>query len=305
MSFLVKGGGVTALSALTIDADKDWAAMGISNIKELAAGMVIGDVLVFDGTRLVVIHPGTATHVLTSAGPGDLPAYAPGGSYFDRYFPAILGPVTAALAIVAPDVTEDNTISPTTNLSSQLAPTFASEPTVAAAAAVVAPDVTEDNTIAPATARTYVVMDVMGGALAEDGGVQTDQTAAANNETTNDMTLLPATPALNDAYLFGYAAGTFPAIHLRIDTVGNGVWVLTWEYWNGAWVALAGVVDNTNNFMPSAAGRYEVSWTVPGDWVAHAESGLNLFWVRARVSNYTSRVTAPKGGRCYIETASG
>ena len=71
MSLLIKGGGITKLSELTIDADKNWAAMGISNIKELAAAMQKGDFLYKGpGGILVKLSPGPIGDELTSQGLG-------------------------------------------------------------------------------------------------------------------------------------------------------------------------------------------------------------------------------------------
>jgi hypothetical protein len=86
MSLLLKG-GISKLSELEIDADKDWQGWGISNIKEVAAGMAIGHILQHNGVKLVKLLPGTANYVLTSEGPGKLVTWAPGGTYYERYFP--------------------------------------------------------------------------------------------------------------------------------------------------------------------------------------------------------------------------
>jgi len=65
MSLLIKA-GITRLSELIIDGDKDWAGRGISNLREAAAGMNVGDILYHDGTRLVRLTPGPmGTQLLT------------------------------------------------------------------------------------------------------------------------------------------------------------------------------------------------------------------------------------------------
>ncbi|MDD5510854.1 MAG: hypothetical protein PHI12_08590 [Dehalococcoidales bacterium] len=69
MSLEIKSGGVTAISGLTIDADKGWAAKGISNIKEVVAGMAEGDMIYHDGTRIVKITPGVINSELITKGP--------------------------------------------------------------------------------------------------------------------------------------------------------------------------------------------------------------------------------------------
>lgn len=76
MSFVKKLAGVTALSGLTIDADKDWAAMGISNIKEVAAGMTVGDMIYHNGTKIVKITPGAVGTELKTKGVGANPVWS-------------------------------------------------------------------------------------------------------------------------------------------------------------------------------------------------------------------------------------
>jgi len=107
MSF-VGGGGVSKLSGITIDVDKDWAGFGISNIKQLALGMIQGDILVHDGTRIIRLAAGIANQVLTSGGPGVVPSWAPGGTHTNRYVPATLsGPMVAAIVAAARTFTKN------------------------------------------------------------------------------------------------------------------------------------------------------------------------------------------------------
>jgi hypothetical protein len=63
---------VKRLSQLTIDADKLWNRKGITSIAGLAAGIAKGDLLMHDGTRLIILHPGPIGTILTSAGPGSV-----------------------------------------------------------------------------------------------------------------------------------------------------------------------------------------------------------------------------------------
>ncbi len=74
MSF-IDVGGITKLSQLTIDADKDWQLKGISNIKEVVLGMTTGDVVYHDGTRLVKLSPGVTGTQLKTKGAGANPIY--------------------------------------------------------------------------------------------------------------------------------------------------------------------------------------------------------------------------------------
>ena len=76
---LVKG-GITRLSELEIDADKNWQGYGITNLAHLAAGMSKGCVLVHNGSILEAVPAGSIGNELTSNGPGGVPEWkAPPG----------------------------------------------------------------------------------------------------------------------------------------------------------------------------------------------------------------------------------
>ncbi len=62
MSLLTKA-GITKLSELIIDADKDWNGKRLSQLKELALGMSKGA-----GGVLVKLSPGPISYELTSGG---------------------------------------------------------------------------------------------------------------------------------------------------------------------------------------------------------------------------------------------
>lgn len=148
-------------------------------------------------------------------------------------------------------------------------------------------------------ARQVVFNDV----IADDGGSFTNDTLPSYDTFTNDMTLLPATPAVNDAYYFGNDA-KFDEIELNVSTAGSGTWTITWEYYNGtAWAALSGVTDGTTGFTTS--GTNSITYTVPTDWAVTSVNGsANEFFIRGRVSAYTSITTQPLGAFAfaYLET---
>ena len=84
---------------------------------------------------------------------------------------------------------------------------------------------------------------------------------------------------------------------LNIGTQGAGVWTITWEYYDvdTTWHALAGVTDNTVGFT-AAVGNKTVLFTRPAGWaLTNVNAAGNMYWIRARVSAYTSVVTQPKG----------
>src|SRR5271157_2685701 len=140
----------------------------------------------------------------------------------------------------------------------------------------------------------------LAGAVAEGPvGTFIDQTVPANNVTANDMTLIRAVPAVNDAYYFGNAT-TFRAFCLHLGTTGTGAWTITWEYWNGAaWIALSGVLDGTKNTAGGNTGSLtlsgSISFTQPSDWANTTVDGIAAYWIRARMSAFTSMTTVPIG----------
>jgi len=142
------------------------------------------------------------------------------------------------------------------------------------------------------------------GAVADDGGVTTDETTETKNSTVNDMTLLPTVPAVNDAYYFGNDK-TFDGVTVNIGISGAGTWTITWEYYNGsAWASLSGVTDGTTHFR-AVAGSHNVTWTIPTDWQKTTVATIKVYWVRARVSAYTSITTQPKGTQAFIISSTG
>jgi len=76
MSFISPSVTGTKLSEYEIDADKSWEAFGITNLKELAGGMTKGDMLFYDGTRLVKITPGPIGTMLTTHDMGNDPTWS-------------------------------------------------------------------------------------------------------------------------------------------------------------------------------------------------------------------------------------
>jgi hypothetical protein len=116
-------------------------------------------------------------------------------------------------------------------------------------------------------------------AIADDNGTLTDETEESNSNVTNTMTLLPASPVANqDRYYIGHTE-QFSRIKLDVTDAATGA-TITWQYWNGAWVALSGVTDGTSNY--STLGESTISWTLPGDWATTTVNGQGAYYyVRA------------------------
>lgn len=140
-------------------------------------------------------------------------------------------------------------------------------------------------------------------AIAEDGGVFTDETEEASSNITADMTLLPTVPALTDAYNFGHSE-QFTRLKLDISTAlaQSSAPTFIWEYWNGAWVPLSGVVDGTNGL--ENANENIVSWTTPSGWVTTTINSQGpLYYVRVRLSAVGTITTVPVGRKVTIDAS--
>jgi len=183
MSLLLKG-GIRRLSELEIDANKDWQGKGITNLARIAAGMGIGHVVQHDGSILQTLAPGSLNYVMTSQGPGHLVVWAPGGAYLWRYFP-----VSVYLSLLAEVFSPDHQKQVSAPLATpygmagilnpgwfhRLNPAIFS----ALSSAIFSPDHSSAKS-APAAALGEVEVPI-GGAVADDGGVQTNETTQAKS----------------------------------------------------------------------------------------------------------------------------
>lgn len=148
----------------------------------------------------------------------------------------------------------------------------------------------------------------MEGAVADDGGAQTDETVAANSAAANDMTLLPLAPAVNDAYYFG-SNRMFTILTLNIGTAGTpaynpGVagWLGAWEYYDGdSWETVSTIVDGTVGFT-TAVGNHDVTYDLPDNWNATNVNGINAYWLRYRITEFNTLLAQPLGTQSWTNT---
>jgi hypothetical protein len=102
--------------------------------------------------------------------------------------------------------------------------------------------------------------------IAEDNGTGfTDETDEGSSAITADMTLLPATPAANDAYYFGHQE-EFTRLKLDVSTaLAHSVQpTIVWEYWDGTnWVVLREPTSVTDDFERASIGS---NWSDGPGW---------------------------------------
>ena len=141
--------------------------------------------------------------------------------------------------------------------------------------------------------------DTLFRAVADDGGSMTTETTEALSIDEDDMTLLPLSPAVDDAYYFGQTTAKFGKIHLLLGQEGVGDYEIVWEYWNGsAWVDLSTkheLSDGSDGFTAEADEWHVIEFNRPGNWATTSVNSITAYWVRARVSEFTSMSQQPLG----------
>ena len=300
MSLLIKIKGITKLSELEIDADKDWQAKGITNLKQVAELMSKGDIVVRDTSILVRLPPGPEDYCLTSAGPGKIPSWQPKGGMLRYYYPVYIGsghfetkPTIAQLAARATALLSDRKFaygdSPPDRIR-MLTPSVSS-----AKSGEIATVNQSYSRNAPIGRDVSILVD---GAVSETAsGVQTNETAAARDPTASDMNLNPMTPAVDDKYYFGFDK-QYRRIWLSVGTPGAGNWANVFEYWNGSsWVQVSDEEDHTSDFAKGGINR--IDWAMPGDWVRTTILGMNLYWLRCRTIAFVNQTVRPLGTQAW------
>lgn len=302
MSLLTRG--INKLSQLEIDTDKDWKDKTITSLKAVAGNMAHGDIVFRGGGVLerLTADAGKGYSFLRSRGPGLSPVWQDIESLVQYMTGAVNRAAAFDLSIPSPavsQVTQQASSPPGRAAFGVLSPP---EPVITLDTLTGPGGAVDSSPLldvpAPEITREVAIGAPVGGAVADDGGVQTDETVQSNNDTANDMTLLPPVPVVNDAYYFGRPS-LWDWLELRMGTAGNGIWDIVWEYWNSTlWSLLDDVSDGTSGFRVS--GTRLVSFTRPLDWAQTTVGGIaGLYWIRARVSTYTSVVTQPKGNRAF------
>ena len=98
-----------------------------------------------------------------------------------------------------------------------------------------------------------------------------------------------STPALNDIHYFGAPVPWFNLV-INIGTIKVALFDYALEYWDGgAWVSGPAV----SPFFFEYLGMSSLSFEAETDWATTAINGQTLYWIRLRISNWTSWTTSP------------
>jgi hypothetical protein len=120
----------------------------------------------------------------------------------------------------------------------------------------------------------------------DDGGSFTNEDTDINSATANDVTILPATAADDDALYIG-ADSPFSKFEFNIGTARGGTMDIVWEYYNGSsWVPLPSIVDGTSGFTNTGAS--DIEFFTPTDWTSTTVNSTAAYWIRGRVTNWAS-----------------
>ena len=135
-------------------------------------------------------------------------------------------------------------------------------------------------------------------------GIFADDTADMISAGADDVDLLPTLTAAEDATYWGHATEKFCKVEYTIGQAGVHTLTILYEYWNGsAWATLTGAVDDSAGHTTGTS-TYLIQFEPPSDWVANTggngPNGEAGFFIRGRVSAYTSTTTQPLGTQGWL-----
>jgi len=122
-------------------------------------------------------------------------------------------------------------------------------------------------------------------------GAWVDETEDAKSTIANDVGLPPyQATTVGDAIYIG--DDYFEPDRIRVEVSTAGVYSdisLEWQYWNGSWTPLPGVVDGTSFF--TLTGKRWVRWTRVTDWEQSEVNGVKAYWLRCVVTGFGAAPT--------------
>ncbi|MCU0988036.1 MAG: hypothetical protein MUE63_00210 [Xanthomonadales bacterium] len=129
----------------------------------------------------------------------------------------------------------------------------------------------------------------------DDGGVFTDLTTAATNDTDADVAF-PTTEAINDAIYIGDAAQFSSLVVDRAGCTNGAAGVFAVEYYNGsAWVAVSKKLDLTTNFTATVGDNQVINWRTPANQATTTVNSVSAYWIRLRITTvYTTNPTVSR-----------
>jgi len=133
--------------------------------------------------------------------------------------------------------------------------------------------------------------------LDASGPTFTDFTTEANEATVNDV--LPTWGAAGDILYIGQNE-TFAAVKVRFSTAGVYSATVVIEYWDGASWETLDCIDDSRGFSKAAGSYFVIIPSKPDDWTKTTINSEEKYWIRFRLSAWTSTTTAPKLDQIWI-----
>lgn len=117
-----------------------------------------------------------------------------------------------------------------------------------------------------------------------------------------DVDFFPAVAEVDDAFYIGNAASTFASINIDTTsgTQGSTSMTVVWEYYDGdSWETLTSLSTTLSRQdvidFDEAVGDYYNNFEPPSDWTAVEVNSITAYWIRVRVTAFTSSGTDAAG----------
>lgn len=139
----------------------------------------------------------------------------------------------------------------------------------------------------------------------DDSGAFTNEDTPWSDATADDVEVF-VSPTTNDAIYFGHATTRFKYIVFNLTTPAVGSFAITWEYWDGStWNNMAdnGLSDGSTSFT-AVAGWKQVNFGTLSGWTPTTVNSVSAYWIRARLSTFTSMSTLPQIGQGGLQVVS-
>jgi hypothetical protein len=280
VSLLTKG--ISRLSQLQVDVDKDWQGREITNLKAVAQAMGNGDIAYRGSSVLQTLtaDAGNGYNFLKSRGPGLSPVWED----IEELIQYMTGAANRAVAfsLVVPQPVSMHT-----------------HTSLFGGGQAYAPQMNIPAPLLVGVTGATLIRAVAGAASHNEDVGDIDETTEANDAAPNDMTLLPSDGAINDYYALGDTA-KFDAVCFLVGTAGAD-YTLAYEYSKGAgaWGTLDILHDSVNEW--GSTGRCWLTFSRPADWATDTIAGIaGVYWIRARVTSVGVGFVQPLGTQAWI-----
>lgn len=138
------------------------------------------------------------------------------------------------------------------------------------------------------------------GWIITDTAVFVNETTDINSSSTADVPLLSSLPTVGDAVYFGYTA-KWTKLRITLSTAMSATLTGLLEYYNGAsWTTIPLSRDDSTAFSAGTS-TYLIHFEPPSDWATVSVNGsAALYWIRFRVSAFTSMTTPPVATQAWV-----